>query len=339
MRNGITITILVLIMFLLIAGIIFVLPPRALAQTSPDTLDIHTCSVSRNLYQEGDMLFTCLYEIAWDSDSDYWDAPVDDRFLIQLIDTTTSTTYGVVQPYPFFNNGYDKGVASLYFDADQTAIIGLEWNTNYIMRITTKLGVLTPSEYYNYTLSDVDYCPSEAQDTNRGWLAEWIIDASQELETNWGVSSGLTSVSIQTVLSEDGERYFLRAIPGLRMLCPDLFIASILCPDTVNEGSYVYVAVIGDRSEYDSTFIENALESLDDLGGATIWLNVFAILLIGGLIAGSFTLFSTARPGLLLGLCTLPIGAALKFTELVVVGFVAILYILFIGKVLFYDKS
>lgn len=327
---------------LLLFAITLVPPGIALADTAPDTLKIHSVVVAKNLAEDGDLLFALHYEIAWDNEADYPEDPVSQYFVCQLLNAGGSVTYAAAAPYPFINNGYGEGVASFYFTADQVNILGLDWNETYLVRVSSKVGWLSPVEKYDYTISDTDYCPSDTQSGNRTWLKSWILEVSQSLETDWELSTALTTVSIESVLSEYGERYFLRVIPGLRYLCPSLFTLNVVCPaDTTDSGTPSHGETLGDRSEYDGTFVEGALTALDDLtdGHTTMALNVFAVLIIIALMAVSHLRFKTARPGMILGLYTLPIGAELHFTELAVVGFIALMYVIFTAKILFLDKG
>jgi len=330
------------LLLLIVISLLLSLPGVALAGTSPDTLEIHSAVVSKNLAEAGDLLIVFHYEIAWDNENDYPTDPVDDYFLFQLMTNTGSVTYAAMAPYPYIDNGYGEGVASFYFTADKVDILGLEWYNPYLVRITTKLGWVDPVVKDDYTLAETDYCPADPQVDNRIWLKGWIMETAQSLETDWGLSTSLTTVSIESVLSEYGEGYFLRVIPGLRYLCPDLFTLNVSCPeDPLAPGTPIHGDTLKDRSEYDGTFVGSAIEGLDELtdGNSTLALNVFAVLLIIGLMALSKHQLNTARPGMLIGLYTLPIGAELRFTELAVVGFVALLYTLFTAKIIFLDKG
>jgi len=332
--------------YIIVAAVFFGLLFSALlyqsadADTAPDTLTIHSVNVSQNLKESGDLLYLIHYEIAWDDAIDYSDLPSDETHIIQLI--SGSQCAAATTPYPYYNNGYAEGVASFYFNSDQAAIIGLQWGSQYTVRITGQLNWVTPVESYDYVISDTDYCPTSNRDDNRAWVKLWILDAAQSIETDWGVSSALSTVSIVTVLSEVGETYFLRVVPGLRYLCPDLFTLSIICPSVpADPGTYTHAENLTDRSEYDGTMVENGIETLGNLvgGNETLGLNLAAIALIALLMGLSFWKLQNARPGMLLGLYTLPIGAELRFTELVVVGFIALLYTLFTAKILFWDKG
>jgi len=332
---------LLILPILISIGFIFSISAIAFADTAPDTLKIHSAVVSKNLAENGDMLVAAHYEVAWDATEDYPTEPIDDYILCQMMTTTGSYTYAAVSPYPFVDDGYGEGVVSFYFTSDQVDILGLEWLQNYMIRITTKLGWVAPVEKYDYTLSDTDYCPSEYTSNNRLWLKQWVLDTAQSLETNWGLTASLTTVSIESVLSEYGEMYFLQAIPGLRFLCPDLFTYTLFCPDVPSgSGTPTLAEDLKDRGEYDGTIVESGLDTLASIFGSEIvGLNLIAIGLIGLLMGLSYWQLQNTRPGMILGLYTLPIGAELHFTELVVVGFIGILFTLFTAKILFWDKG
>jgi len=333
--------ILIAVLIAFAASVLIPVGP-AMADTGPDTCDIISAIACRNLYEDGDWLIAVHYNIAWDDENDYPDSPSDDNFLIQFMNISGSITMAATSPYPYYNNGYSEGVASFYFTPDQVNILGLTWDTQYKLRLTTILGWVSPIVKYDYTLSDTDYCPSDDQDDNRGYLKTWVIDSAQSIATDWGLSTALTTVSIVTVLSETGEVYFLRVIPGLRHLCPDLFSLNIFCP-VVPADPGTAPDPFSDRSEYDGTWIGDAIDVLGQLseGNATLMINAIAmgIIIVLMIFSKMWLPQKTARPGMLLGLYTLPIGCDLHFTEYAVVGFVALCYTIFVAMVLFFNRG
>jgi hypothetical protein len=315
------------------------IPAPALAAEPPDDLDIDDVIVTRNLAESGDMLFTVHYEIAWDDEADIPNDRADETFMLQLLTSDQIETLAATAPYPFFNSGYGESVSSFYFSAARVVELGIVWEEPYVVRITSVPDFCTPTATDDWTLSGDDYCEDITQADNQEWLGDWILDAAQDLESDWGASAALTTVSTTTVLSEDGEQYFCRVIKGLRTLCPDIFIATwaeiIFEEETWGQGQeQVY------KDQWDGTFMEDALDGLEELfGSVNIVMNFVCIGGILGLMVASFGMFQKAGPGLTIGLMALPFAARMGFFEIVLMGFIAFVFILYIVNALVLKRA
>lgn len=308
----------------------------ATAGTAPDTLNIISVSATRNLVETGDLLITVHYDIAWTVAADYPDDPASDTFIIQLL-TTDKATIASINPYPFNTNGdygagYDEGVASFYFSASKVSALGLVWGTPYIVRISTELSFVDPVEAFEHAISDNDYC---SDTDNRTYLADWVIDTAQSLEVNWGAADALTTVSIDTVLSEIGESYFGRVIYGLRDMCPGLFMATIQPPE-YTESTWTGTKQAEWDGQWDGTPLEPFIDGIEGLtGNFKLTGNVLTIMGALVLMVVSFGMFSVARPGLLAGYMLLPVSTELGFFEYSLLGTISFGFIIFLGWKIF----
>ena len=304
------------------------------ADTAPDDLSIESAIASRNLIETGDFLFTVQFEVDWDSAASYpEEGAIDQTFLVQLIDS--GTQIATVAPYPFYNDGYGHGVVSFYFSGTDAAT--LAWGDPYTIRITSQPGWITPIVSYDYAMGSSDYCPDTDQDDNQDWLKDWIIDAAEDIENAWGISDTLTTVSVTDVLTELGESYFGRVIPGLRYLCPGLFTVNTRSPGWQDETwSHANETAVEGQWDGSGNWVENALEGVDELiGGRFILLN---FVMIGGVLAVmmvSFARYQTARPGLLLGLLVLVVATDQGMFEVAALTFIAFLFLLYSGYKIF----
>ena len=298
------------------------------ADTAPDDLSIESTIASRNLVETDDILFTVHFEVDWDDSGNYPDeGAIDKTFLIQLIDSGTQIT--TVAPYPFYNDGYGQGIVSFYFSAADAGL--LSWEYPYTIRITSQPGWITPIVSYDYTMSNSDYCDDTDQDDNHEWLAEWIIDAAEDIESAWGISDTLTTVSINDVLTETGESYFGRVIPGLRYLCPELFTVNMMSPGWEDETwSHDNEDAVEGQWDESGNWVDNALSGIDELvGGRFILLNFVVLAGVLAVMMVSFARWQTARPGLLLGLLIPVIATDQGMFEVAALAFIAFLFLMY----------
>jgi len=328
-------------LILAIYGLLPVFVSPALAATEDIELDIKDTIVCRNLAQSGDMLFVVHYEISWDAEEDYPDDPSDDTILVQLIETEQSVSMAATTPYPFYNSGYSEQVSSFYFSPTLVAALSMVWEEPFMFRIATEPGFIATPVTEEWVLSDGDYVSSADQQENRDELADWLFEVAQDLETDWGVSASLTTVSVTDVLSDLGEQYFGRVIPGLRDMCPDIFTVT-WGPGSFDETEWTMDKQEALKEQWDGedNFVENALDGLDDLFSDSGMFTTFAALgFVLFTMMISFRMFTNARPGLLLGLLILPFGARLGFVDAVIMGLIAFLFILYIGNQLLLQRA
>ena len=90
------------------------LPSTALAQAdpAPDTFTLDTAAIATGLAVPGDYLFVIQYNVAWALDENYPDEPISDKLCIQLLSPSGDAVFASVSPFPYFNNGYDKGLSA-----------------------------------------------------------------------------------------------------------------------------------------------------------------------------------------------------------------------------------
>jgi hypothetical protein len=202
-----------------IIGIMCFIAPvtPCLAIADPDSLTISSLKVFQNIYETGDILFVCLYDIAYASEPT---EDCEDAFMFNLYNTAGTTL--IAQRNVKY---YQYNVTSMYFDA--TAAAALTWETAYILRITGNPVLFDPlvegTNQATYTLSISDYITAAMADS-REYLRLHCLDLAQDLEDNWGVGYDLvTTTADGERLTATGRIVFLDAIPGLDSAVDDLF--------------------------------------------------------------------------------------------------------------------
>jgi hypothetical protein len=141
------------------------------------------------------------------------------------MDTTNTIELGVVEAYPYQNDGYGQGLISFYFPASSAPA----WGGSYWIRIEGKVPAFITPPIYSYSLPSVTYAVLTNQVDIRKNIASTIIDLAKTIGKSWTPVQALTEESESgTVLSQLGESYFRPVIPGIQSMCPNLFLLQIL---------------------------------------------------------------------------------------------------------------
>lgn len=303
----------------------------------PSYLDIEDACVVSNVVDSGtvpaEWLVVTMYDVSWSGTTNYPSSPINDNIVIQFMDDVGTSVYAMTTAYPYYNNGYDKGVAAFYFNPVEVSAYNLSWEHQYRIRISTMPGTFTSAKSGNYIIPSSDYCTDGPNSVaaNRSFLGDYLLEVAHLLEVNWGFTAGLTTISVDEVLSEYGEEYYLRAIdPNLRSMCPDIFLASDNIPpftERVWSGSHATEL----ETQFDDgtpTLINNFYDSLGQnkslvLNGMTVMI-VIALMVISGIVLGDLL------PGLLGG-CTyvLMVSVDLGWFHIAIYSIILFLFVVY----------
>lgn len=300
---------------------------------APDTLEVVDAVVLQDLLEADDFCVFVHYNILYDPTAEPADA-ADDLFLIRLMDGATEL--GVVSPYPYYNDGYDQGIAALYFDA----ATALTWEEPYTVEITGSPFAWATPPSTSLVLVESLYSGVDGQSENQDVLYDWAIAALEALETNWSVTL-LESSEEGMILDETGQTYMTGAVPGLQALCPQLFWIKSesmdVTPRTWGTGQAdLYEA------RFDGTFIGDGMDAVADLlhcspqllGGIVFVLVPFILTIIL-----AERVFRTSTPALVTLPLLLAMGALLGFLPMAAFALIVIVFVLFIGYILFFRTA
>lgn len=301
-----------LLMFILPLALSVIMPLSVFAIVAPDSIDILSKSVYRNLLETNDRLYLFQYELAYAAyPTDY---PVNQAFIFSL--KNGATLLGTVLAYPYWSSapgdaqGYGKGVVSFYFNADfvngADDIFGniddpIVWGTAYTLTIDGNPVVLTwtapPAK--DFALSVNDYTLLTTTADNKLSLANKVKDISGDLETAWGADL-LDTQEGQEVLSTEGEEYFVNSIPGLRAMAPSLFYVQQVAVDTTKRvwtTGYADALAAGTADDVgqtiDGSIIETGLVSGGNLLGVNKMLFGSVVVLV---LTGACLVISAREP-------------------------------------------
>jgi hypothetical protein len=193
---------------------------------APNLTAINETHAWRNVIETGDFFLTARYNVVQNASTTI---DISDAYLFRLMDTTNTAELGVVEAYPYQNDGYGQGVVSFYFPAASAPA----WGGSYWLRIEGKFTAFTSPPVYNYNIPATTYSSYITASTIKSDIAVKILDMARTIGNSWTPTRALTEESESgTVLSIYGESYFRPAIPGLQAMCPNLFLLQITDVDT-----------------------------------------------------------------------------------------------------------
>ena len=306
------------------------------AISDPATLEISSVYVYRHLQETDDQLYLIEYNIYYGATwpGDYPTETATEAFLVRLMDG--STELASTAPYAYYHNGYDNGVAAIYFAASEAPA----WQGSYTAQIIGNpvLSWVADPPASNYGTFD-NWSTSTTQSATSIELGNRILYYANELELLWGVDL-IESAGGAFKLSEAyGENYFPNVVEDLRVICPDIFSIGVQQPAYTDpeygEGDY---STTLDSGRAGTIFDWSGLT--DSWGDSAPWF-VRGLYLVGCIVGiymaskkiGSYKLATLlAAPmifiGVRVGILPMVFGALLAF-------FAAVL----IAYVLFFQKS
>jgi hypothetical protein len=190
---------------------------------APNTTAVNETRAWRNVLETGDYLLVARYTVIYTTNF----TPVTDiseTFLFRLMDTTNTIELGVVEAYPYQNDGYGMGVVAWYFPASSAPV----WGSPYWIRIEGKVTTFTTPPIYSYSIPATTYSVLTDQTAVGVDIGIKIRAMAQIIGASWSPVQVLTEeIDSGTVLSQAGEAYFRLAIPGIQSMAPTSFLYQV----------------------------------------------------------------------------------------------------------------
>lgn len=267
------------------------IPLTAHAIDQPDNSDLIQASNGyTNLLEQGDLLVVTEYDIQYaTTPTDYRS---DEAFFIQLLNS--GTTIAVNTLYPYFESGYQEGVASVYLTAAETLNLGLtnsdgEWASwgpaTFSSRIVGNpiVWATVPSDSQNLTTSD--FSSNQTKVTNEDELHTRVMEIARTLEGAWVIDLISTDPEI---LSDEGSRYFPLAIPELFRMVQGIQLISTLPAEYPTPVPIPGTFATASEDRYsDTTWIQGGFDSLStDTGIPSIALRAIVMMILAMIVIG-----------------------------------------------------
>ena len=250
-----------IVAFILAVVGLMVLNDTVFAIADPDTPpNIDKITAYDGVLDAGDLLVVVEYDLKYAS---LPDEPINEAYLGRFF--TGTTEVNSTEPYAFNDNGYGRGVFSMYWTAAQKATASIEFdNTNsedYQIKFEGKVGVF-PGDAPTTTATNILW-----QDvTNTVDLLHAQIKnlaRSLEFDAKWAANSQdlISSTGGVDLLTAAGEEYFANAIPHLQAMTPSLFSSGVRAANFTEEdfGSS-YSDEIG--TFWDGTWVDDTFTTL-----------------------------------------------------------------------------
>jgi hypothetical protein len=209
-----------------IVGILIILftlgSPVLAIDYTPSAIKIWDVDVYANAVETGDMIFfvdfTITYALPLPTE------PISETFFVRLLDSTGVEVTNVV-PYAFFDNGYNRGIAVMYFNA--TAALSLTWGGSYSMKLAGNPSATwtgTPPIPFSPSVTTFNWKPTYAVSTQRGLIANKILAYASTLTGVWADVDYVlyTTQSGKGYLTSVGQAYFSIVVPYLTTIAGNI---------------------------------------------------------------------------------------------------------------------
>lgn len=202
---------------------LFLLPSMpALAIAGPDNPpQVSDVYVYEDLLEDGDAGVLVDYYL------DYASVPsetVTDAYLVVFVDTDGTTQIRAVSPYTYVNSGYGRGLAWIYFSADDVTTYGItsasvaDYKVWLVGNPTLGWSGDPPK-----TTTGISYWQPTGSDT-AVLLALQVLDYADVLELIWALDL-IEETALGNRLTSAGASYFVNVIANLRTIAPSAFSA------------------------------------------------------------------------------------------------------------------
>ena len=309
---------------------VIIAPMSALAaEPEPDSVSLADILIFSDLLVADDFLAFVPYNIPFTV------APspnINETFIFRLMSADNTTELGTVLATPAYDAGYGPGVVSFYIAAGTT--IG----EAYIFRVQQNPVHYPDPQYWDFTASNSSY--STSSDPAAALRAK-VIASVITLEPSFGVNLLTVSDVGDTVLSANGEVYFLDVIPGLQTMAPLLFSVQLESPDfTKRTWSYTFADAL--KTKYANTFLSEFMTGYAGLYSinSSPAINSLSVFLFIAVIMVSVWKFKATMLSAMLDGYTSQLGLMLiGFFDMVWAGFMAFMLALVGGVIALFKRS
>jgi hypothetical protein len=204
--------------------------PVLAAIAQPDDLSIEGVWVYRNCREENDQL----YLVLCDRDYSVTGEPsqgADETYMVRLLDGDDTLDY--TYPVAYHNDGYDMGVAALYFDASEAP----DWEGVYTMELLgnpfQEFTGGVPSD--TVTSPNFDIWQDSEMTTIQTMVEARIIWLANQLEDDWSEDMVSVSDTGEDVLTSYAAGYFVNVVPYFTDIAPNTYPADAYMPSETVE--------------------------------------------------------------------------------------------------------
>jgi len=315
-------------------AVALLIPIAAYAVDPPDSdPSVSYIKVNRMLLNDDDALIYGDYDLPYGEDYPS-DVPASEAYVFRLLDGTDEI--GAIRPFVLFDNGYNKGGFSFYFED------GLEWNEPYTIRVSQNPTHFASPESWDFVMLPTAYSTKATQAENQDELTINIIAMAQRLQAAHPLYTLLEDSPGGTVLSSPtGELYFRGIIYGVQAMASALFLVQVL-----GIGSEEREWTTEQFDEYTQRFADTWVGEGTEAGAEQFGVTpqTFTSLLfvlpvcIGAIILSSMK-WKKAEPGFVICFVVILCFAIMGWFPLAVFATLFQLMAIYVGYVVFYARG
>jgi hypothetical protein len=317
-----------------IVGLILLpaIPVSAYTSQPDETPKFTEVHVNRNLITTGDAMIYGMYELHYHTIPD---VAADQTYIISVMNSAKTITYGFTTPFVYHDKGYGKGAISIYLAPDT-----ITWEQSLYIRIAQ-----VPDQFETPVNTDISvlankYTTFTTQSDNQAEVAANLFTIGQTLETEYDAQF-FTNSDGRNVLTDPGEAYFRGAIPGLQGVAPDLFLIQTDAIDFATK-QYTTEQFTTYQTRFTGTWVGSAMDAGGDMlgmGGNTFMMFIFTLPLCIGAVVFTSLKFKKSEPGFILAALFMIMAAIMGWMPMALFATVFQLFGIYIGYLLFYSRS
>jgi len=201
----------------------FLIIVPVLAIGDPDSVSVNAVYAYRNCREDGDQLYLIDYTIDY-TIAGVPDETITEAFLCRLMNG--STELRAVAPYAYYNDGYDRGVIAIYFNAADAPT----WEGSYSMYLIGNPILSWAGDPPSTYISSFNVWQDNSMSVTQQVVSTRILYLADLLEIAWSVDM-IEAAGGGHSLTVYGEDYFTNAVPYVSDIAPYAFAGQIILPE------------------------------------------------------------------------------------------------------------
>ena len=201
----------------------------------PDSISADSSRAFVDVIESGDFLFVSQFTVSYNdcNSATTTGCPsetITEAFLGHLLDTDGSTVLrssvtSLSTAHGF--NGYGAGVFSVYVSAADATTLGIATSTDHFLRIAGQPVV--------FGASPPESTLQVSAESAASLVGTHILNRALNLENSWDIA---LLTSSDNKLNSVGEDYFVKVVPSLRIISPNIFSANIDSAQFLNDKEF-----------------------------------------------------------------------------------------------------
>jgi len=306
----------------------------AYAISDPDSLTINAVYVYRHCHEDNDQLYLIDYNVNYTVNPD---ENITEAYLLRLMNGNTEL--GNTAPYAYYDEGYGRGITSIYFSASEVTAKSITWEGAYTMELTGNPTLTWVGDPPSTSVGTFDlWSSSTSQGATEAELGARVLYFADLLELDWSVDLIETS-GMGSWLTSYGEDYFTNSIENLPIICPNVFSALLTTPTYPDRDTNPPAYATALRGGITGTPLD--LSPTAAIAGLpTIWFTTFIYIGIMAVSAyGVSRAAGSVKPVVITLASLVPIGVMIGWLDLVVAILMGFAAIVAVAYVFFFEKA